>query len=509
MTLNVPILPGECWYGLAAVHGMKMPVDENSVYSHHAADPAAYTGNQEAPLFLSSKGRYVWSDSPFDTDARDGVLTFSRAAEDLALREGFGTLRGAYLAACREHFPPSGRMPDELFFRVPQYNTWAELIYDQDQASILAYARGIRDNGLPPGILMIDDGWMNYYGSRSFRHDRFPDPAAMFRELHELGFRTMLWVVPFVSPDSPEFRELDRRGLLIRNADGSPAIRNWWNGYSALVDLSNPAGEAWFCDYLDSFLALGCDGFKFDAGDVYHFRNDDRTAGGEGAHEMSRRWALLGLKYRFNEYRASWKCGSLPLVERLCDKAHRWESVARLIPDALLSGLLGYPFCCPDMIGGGSFTDFLPGAPSLNPELFVRYAEVAALMPMMQFSAAPWRVLDEEHAEICRAMGRLHAAHADRIVSLARHAAQTGEPVIRMLEYEFPGEGYERAFDCFMLGSGLLAAPVLSGGEREKTVRLPKGEGCRWRGPDGTVYDGGETVTVPAPVDCLPIFVRI
>ncbi|MBQ3816368.1 MAG: glycoside hydrolase [Clostridia bacterium] len=509
MEKTIPMLEGEFWYGLCAAHGTRMPLGPQSVYSHRATDPAADTGNQESPLLLSSKGRYLWSDFPYDTEISGGVIRITNAADDLVLASGFETLRGAYLAACRAHFPPSGKLPPENFFRKPQYNTWAELIYDQDQASILGYARSILENGLPAGILMIDDGWMCSYGSRLFRPDRFPDPAAMLSELHAMGFEVMLWVCPFISPDSPEFRALSAKDCLVKNRDGSAAIRNWWNGYSAILDLSHPAAAAWLDETLGALLAMGCDGFKFDAGDVRYYRDDDRTYGNVPAHEQCRLWAKLGLKYPYNEYRASWNCASLPLVERLCDKAHRWESVPRLLTDALVDGLLGYPFCCPDMIGGGSFTDFLPGAPSLKPELFARYAEAAALMPMMQYSAAPWRVLDRFHAEICRDMGRLHTVFADRILALARRAAETGEPIMRMLAYEFPGEGFEETFDCFLLGSDLLVAPVLHEGERERTVRLPKGGGCRWRFPDGTVYEGGKTVTVPAPVEALPRFERV
>ena len=495
----------EFWYGLAAAMGTQFPLSARSRFSFRQTDPNRTTGNQEASFLVSSAGRYLYSGAPFDIEVADGVISVSNAADDLVLADGFGTLKGAYLAASAKHFPPARTMPPEDFFVKPQYNTWAELIYDQSQDSILHYARGILENGLPAGILMIDDGWMSYYGSRLFRSDRFSDPAAMFGELHRMGFLAMLWVCPFISPDSPEFRELSASDLLVKNADGSVAVRNWWNGFSAILDLSNPAAAEWFDGYLGDLMRLGADGFKFDAGDVRYYRDDDLTFGRVTAHEQCRLWCELGLKYPYNEFRVSWNVGGLPLVERLCDKAHRWESVPRLIPDALADGILGYPYCCPDMIGGGSFTDFLPGAPSLKPELFARYAEVAALMPMMQYSAAPWRVLDAEHAEICRAMGRLHTEFAGKILSLAKHAAETGEPVMRYLEYEFPGEGFEETKDCFLLGPDVLVAPVLCDGARERTVRLPSG---RWESPDGTVYAGGHEITVPAPVGVLPYFVK-
>ena len=125
-----------------------------------------------------------------------------------------------FLAASAAHFPPSGTIPPEMFLNKPQYNTWIELVYDQNQEDVLKYAHGIVDNGFPPGILMIDDNWQKYYGSTEFRPDRFPDPKGMVDELHALGFKVMLWICPFVSPDSQEYRMLRDKGYLVTRHPG-------------------------------------------------------------------------------------------------------------------------------------------------------------------------------------------------------------------------------------------------------------------------------------------------
>lgn len=501
--MNIKMLSGEYWYGLAAAHGTSFPLCEKSNYSYYPT--AAYTGNQENPLLLSSKGRYLWSDKPYDVDVVDGMIRITNHGDDFAVYDGFETLRGAYLAASKAHFPANGVIPPENFFIKPQYNTWAELIYDQTQKSILGYAHGIVNNDMPAGILMIDDGWMRYYGNWSFNPTTFPDAKGMLEELHGLGFEVMLWICPFVSPDSPEFRALSSKNMLVRNADGSPAVRSWWNGYSGVLDMSNPETCKWFDGIMEGLMEMGIDGFKFDAGDVGFYRDDDLTYGNVTAHEQCELWANLGTRYPYNEYRATYKCAGLPLVERLRDKSHEWASVSRLVPDALAQGILGYAYVCPDMIGGGSFTDFLPGAPSLKPELFVRYAQVAALMPMMQYSAAPWRVLDKKHADLCRAAGRIHVKFADLIIDLARKASVTNEPIMRYMEYVFPGEGFEAVTDQFMLGQTLLVAPATEEGQRERTVKLPAG---RWEYIDGKIYDGGKTVIVSSPLDVLPYFMK-
>ncbi len=501
----IKLLDGEYWYGLCVDRGTDMPIGKTSVFSWHATKNS--TTNQEAPLMLSSKGRFVWSEKPYDVDAADGELRISNAAEDFALYEGHTDLKGAFSAAAKRFFPASGELPSEDFFVKPQYNTWTELIYDQTQERILQYAHGIVDNGLPAGIMMIDDGWMRFYGSREFNIDTIPDAKAMVRELHDMGFSVMLWICPFISPDSTVFRYADQKDYLVRNADGSPAIREWWNGYSAVVDMSNPAAKEWFCDFLDYFMKeYDVDGFKFDAGDVTFYRDDDLTYGKVTAHEQCELWAKLGLRYRMNEYRACYKCGGLPLVQRLCDKSHNWKALKKVVADILAQGILGFTYGCPDMIGGGSFADFLPGAPSLKQDLFVRYAQCAALMPMMQYSAAPWRVLSPENAALCIEAGKTHMKYADYIIALARRAAETNEPILRYMEYEFPGEGFETVIDQFMVGDRLLVAPVITEATYAREVKLPAG---KWKFVDGTVYEGGKTVTVDAPLDLLPYFERV
>ena len=85
-------------------------------------------------------------------------------------------------------------IPDELLFTHPQYNTWIELMYDQNEEDILEYARAIIDNGYPPGVLMIDDNWQENYGIWKFSPRRFKDPKGMMDELHAMGFKVMLWV---------------------------------------------------------------------------------------------------------------------------------------------------------------------------------------------------------------------------------------------------------------------------------------------------------------------------
>ena len=96
-----------------------------------------------------------------------------------------------------------------------------------------------------------------------------------------------------------------------------------------------------------------------------------------------------------------------------------------------------------------------------------------------------------------------HLHYADMIIALAKEAAVTGEPIIRYMEYVFPHEGFADVTDQFMIGDTVLCAPVTEQGAITRTVVLPRGS---WRYCDGTVYERGCTLTVPAPINVLPVF---
>ena len=504
-SLSMDLLPGERWWGGAVADGRAMPFGERA----HQRDLSVDLGsNQGMPLLLSSQGRGVWSDDAFRFTFQHGVLHVDRATQPLLTATSPGGLPGIFRQMASTYFPSFGAVPDSLLFTAPQYNTWIEMLYEPTQEKTLAYAHDLLSHGLPPGVLTIDDNWHESYGTLRFHPGRFPRPGEMADRLHELGFKVTLWVSPFVSPDSTTFRALERAGYLVRAHDGSIAIRQWWTGYSAVLDCTNDACVAWLHEQLDRLMRdHGIDGFKFDGGDVAFYRADDRTSRPTNPNGQCAAWAAVGLRYALNEYRAGWKGAGLPLVQRLKDKRQRWgdHGLASLIPDGLAQGLLGYAYCCPDMIGGGDQVDFLESG-QIDAELFVRYAQCAALFPMMQFSVGPWRVLDSEHLDYCRQAVQLHIHLGPALVALAEHAAKTGEPIMRHLAYVFPEGGYEDVYDQFMLGDTILAAPVLEQGATRRSIVFPAGT---WKGDDGSLVTGPCRQEVSAPLARVPWYCKI
>lgn len=507
--LHLDLQPDEHWWGGAVADGQAMPFGDRP----HRRDLATNAGlvdhpgdgaNQSAPLLVSSTGRYVWSELPF-TFAFDGVGGLDVVGTGVVVGRSDGSLAAAHRAVSRRYFPASGAIPAEQMFTAPQYNTWMEMPYRPTQDGVLAYARGVLDAGFPPGVIMIDDRWSRDYGAWQFDGAQFPDPAAMLDQLHTWGFSVMLWLVPFLSPDGDSFRRAERQGWLITGADGEPVIRKWWNGYSALPDLTDPAALDWLRGELRHLEDLGVDGFKLDAGDLRDYRLDDRTRAGDGPTGQCEAWARVAAEYAFNELRACWKMGGRPLAQRLHDKPCRWGAagLGSLIPGSIAQGLIGAVFNCPDMIGGGDVADVLEGE-SVDPELFVRFAQCSALFPMMQFSQAPWRVLDAEHLAAVSAAVELRQSLLPEIMTLVRHAADTGEPILRPLAYHHPG--HHAVHDQFLLGEDLLVAPVLERGATSRTVRLPPG---RWVAADGVTVTGPTEFEIAVTLASLPWWRRV
>ena len=506
---TIQILPEEKWFGAAVNEGNNMPFKQGYCLELFGDGK----GNQASPLLLSSKGRYIWSELPFSFCFERNNLTVSGIYDSLIVDNAGSTLAEAYKIASKRFFPASGRMPDTLLFSRPQYNTWIELKYNQNQHDILQYAHDIVKNGFPPGILMIDDNWFPYYGSFKFRKDRFADPALMISELHKLGFKVMLWVSPFISPDSEVFRELkEKKYLLLCNTENSkhtepgslkPIIIEWWNGYSAALDFTNPGAVKWYQQQLAAMKAnYGVDGYKFDAGDPEFYTNKKIVFHQKVTpNQLTQLWGSLGMDYPLNEYRSMWKNGNQPLAQRLRDKDHSWADLQKIIPDITVGGLLGYGFSCPDMIGGGEISSF-DDSKRIDHKLIVRSAQCHALMPMMQFSVAPWRILNNTELAAIKKAINTRQNFMRYIKTLASLNATTGEPIVRNMEYEFPNEGFSECQDQFMLGDSIMVTPVLNNID-SRLVLFPKG---KWKGDDGSVVVGPTERRIQVPIERLPWF---
>ena len=69
---SVAPIEGECWWGAATGLGKLQPFGK--AFEKFDLN-RSNQNNQAAPLLVSNKGRYIWSDEPFAFSIQDGTLT--------------------------------------------------------------------------------------------------------------------------------------------------------------------------------------------------------------------------------------------------------------------------------------------------------------------------------------------------------------------------------------------------------------------------------------------------
>lgn len=499
---------GELWYGGAVDTGEKYPLNETDEYFLDTTVNG--TPNQLNPVFLSNKGRYIWLENGGSVRFDRGTITVDAPNVDFCTAGN--TLKDAALSAAQKHYPPSGTMPDKRAFLAPQYCSWVVHLWSQNQQKLLEYARSIVKNGYKPGLLIIDDTWQKDYGVWEFNPAYFPDPKAMMKELKELGFLVSLWISPYISPDSPKSADYApwifdhmQAGRVIMNGD-RPRFVGWWEGYSAALDFTEAAAKKWINENTHRLERdYGVSGFKMDGGDPMYWDKEYKDG-----NLQSMLW-IDSIDNAFKESRCCYKLGGKPIIQRLNDKRHLWKSdgnalgLSALLPCIMTQGLVGYPFGCADMVGGGASADFIDKS-NLDDELIIRWCQASALLPMIQFSLDVWNRKENRVDECCKKALDLRETLLPYLIEKLEEAAHTGVPAVRFLEFEFPNSGLDGITDEFMLGEKYLVAPVLEKGAMLRQVAFPDG---KWRDMEnGKVYLVGKH-TVDAPIEKLPVFERI
>jgi alpha-glucosidase len=188
------------------------------------------------------------------------------------------------------------------------------------------------------------------------------------------------------------------------------------------------------------------------------------------------------------------------------DNTTAWESLKWNLRTGLTMSLSGLGNIGHD-IGGFA-------GPSPGPELLIRWTQAGLLHPRFLMNSwkadnvttSPW--LHPEALPAIRAALRLRLRLMPYLYSAMLALHRSNAPFLAPTFLHF--EDDVRTFadcDAFMVGPALLAAPVTIEGAREISLYLPKGPEC-WRDFwSGAVYPSGEVVTLPAPLERLPLLV--
>ncbi len=526
--------PGRPWYGMGERVFQHWPLDRGVVISDpfepidHGRDG---TLNIATPFWVNAAGAAIWLEEgdgelavTMNRDG-DGLLRITAREAPPPPTLGFderyaapgpalvaqvilaANAPAAFYTALPLLGRPSAAPPLELFSR-PIWTTWAHYKMPVTQRDVSDFAAQIVARGYPYSVLEIDDRWQRGYGAYVFDPRKFPDPRAMVDELHAAGFKVTLWTPTFFDPADPAFAVAARRGYLIRHpADNAPYLVRWWQGYGGVLDMTNPEAVAWWLSELRALQAeTGVDGFKFDAGEANFIPPDAICYAREPRRRYADRYTeFVADHFAYTEVRVGWRGQRRGILYREWDKWSRWgidNGLHSVLTQALTLSLCGYPFVLPDMIGGNAYQDEVPDG-----ELMVRWTQLCALLPTMQFSVHPWQYGAEVDA-ICRQYAQLHVDLTPYLATLIEENLRDGTPLVRPLFWYAPTD--TQALHCddqFLLGARYLVAPVVRPGQRRRDVYLPAGV---WRDYwSGAIHQGPVALTdVPAPLEQMPLFER-
>jgi alpha-D-xyloside xylohydrolase len=414
---------------------------------------------------------------------------------------------------------------------------WVWRDENDDQAQVEDDLATMRALDLPTTAIWIDRPYASAVNSFDFNPSQFSDPQSMIAMAHDLGFRVALWHTPYLDRQAEATRELLQEAM----QSGYLPLRSGLplNPWGILLDFTVPAAFDWWQSLIRRYTDMGIEGFKLDYGEdvvpgifpgvrniwEFHDGSDERTM--HSLYQSLYHRAYAGLlpedggfllcrsgTYGSQRYASVIWPGDLDANfarhrEVMTDDDETYVAVGGL-PASVIAGLSlgpsGFPFY-------GSDTGGYRHSPP-DKETFTRWFQQTALSSVMQIGTSssdvaweptPENGFDQEMLDWYRIYTRLHLRLFPYEWTYAQRIAADGRPIQRALGLAYPDLGVHPD-DTYMFGDHLLIAPVVERGQREREVILPPGEWFDWW--SGEAYNGGQTITVDAPLDRLPLFLR-
>ena len=426
---------------------------------------------------------------------------------------------------------------------MPEYGLgfWQCKLRYWNQEELLNVAREYKRRGVPVDVIVCDFFHWPRMGDYRFDKEFFPDPEAMAKELKEMGMELMVSVWPQVDLRSENYQEMKQQGLLVK-ADKGVDIAMLYNGNSTFFDATNPRSREYVWNkckknYYDKGIRVfwldeaepEFTGYDFD--NYRYFQGPAAQVGNIYPQSYARTF-YEGLKAAGEDrvvslLRCAWagsqRYGALVWSG---DIHSDWETLRRQVCAGLNMGIAGISWWTTDI---GGFSGGNPDDPAFR-QLLVRWFEWGCFCPVMRlhgdrvpstplYNKAGERLnptgagneiwsFGEENTETLAKYIRFREAMRPYTRRVMEEAHELGRPVMRPMFYEFPEQ--ECCWDMreqYMFGSDILVAPVLYEGQTEREVYLPAG--ARWTCVhDGKVYEGGGTVTIDAPLEVIPVFLK-
>jgi alpha-D-xyloside xylohydrolase len=419
---------------------------------------------------------------------------------------------------------------------------WQCKLRYQTQEELLEVAREYYRRKLPIKVMVVDFFHWPNQGDWTFDKEYWPDPEAMVKELKDMGMKLMVSVWPTVDRNSVNYREMVEKDYLVRSDRGLQATMECF-GTEVFFDTTNPEARDFVwrkCkeNYLDKGVTL----FWLDEAepeytaadfDIYRYYEGSALECANVYPAMYAKAFYDGMKQEgiedpINLIRCAWagsqRYGALAWSG---DVPSTFAQLRNQMTAGLNMGLAGITWWTADIGGfhGGNIND-----PKFH-ELLTRWFQYGTFCPVMRLhgdrdphdqkplgtkgggmcgSGAPneiWSYTPEVEAVMTKYI-KLRERLKPYITEAMKEAHEKGTPVIKPLFYDFPQD--EKAWttaDVYLFGHDLLIAPVTEAGVVTKSVYLPAG--TKWTEVESnTTYEGGQTVTVKAPLELIPVFVK-
>lgn len=412
---------------------------------------------------------------------------------------------------------------------------WNDAIFGSDE--VRAFAHFLRDNEIPSSAIWSED-WRGgedsgdlYRLDEDWRLDRelYPDYEELAAELRALGFAPQVYFNTFVTQGGDVFDEITSAGYAIHDVDGQPYLFDGADAEfspTALVDLTNDDAVAYTRAHLEEALALGAMGWMADYAEWMPVQRAKLASGEDPAvvhNEYPVLWAKLNDEvmkdYDGDEngavaFHRSGHLYSQRYVQVMWAGDQRTsfqadDGLPTLVPLGLGLAQTGFFFYAHDVAGYQSSTN----EPATK-ELFFRWTELGAFSPVMRthhgtHARFNWNLRsDDESTAHWKRYASIHIRLYPYLRSLALDAVTAGRPLWIPMGLLHPDdEELWGIKDQVFLGDALLVAPVVTEGASERDVRFPAGRFAPFL-QEGDVVTGPATVTVPAPLGEIPVYLR-
>jgi len=369
----------------------------------------------------------------------------------------------------------------------------------------------------------------------------YPSPRPLIKSMWDQGIATVVIVEPFVTDEDPKFDQAMKKRFFVEDSRGKPLYTDLWCAERAgWIDYTKPLAAQWWGSELSAFLReYGISGVWNDLNEtadkgkipldaVYGMGRDlgknspsrSRVEYRENLHASVKNiYSIYNTKTSYQASVAAFpgrrpfvlSRGAFPGIQKW---AAGWSGDNLSTEDHLRCNIrVGTSMGISGLSNFGHDIGGFSGVPS--PEVMERWQEWAVYTPLMRNHYSKQSKPREFYRFSTESSSRLVGTILQRyyllptVYSLAKQAHLTGWPIAAPVPAVFPSDPktYSSNENDIMLGSSMLAAPVVKVGESSRRVYLPEVPGGWFSFWEERAWQSGDNI-VDAPLGRSPVFVR-